>query len=258
MSSPTRLADPESEGTLEERELIEAARAHGMPAAVKAGVWSAVVAHGVGAVASAQAAAAAGSAANSATLAGLWSWKGIVLLAAVGATTATGMRLMRPSSPTSPPPSAHVSPAIPVAVPNPAASTDDRSESAATEDTPGAVDALPRPVPRPPERRRASGAALVGTEAALPASRLADEARSLVEARRLLRIGAIPAARAALEQANREFADGHLGQEREVLLIEALAQSGQGELARSRAATFLRTYPSSPHAADVRHHAEGK
>jgi outer membrane protein assembly factor BamD (BamD/ComL family) len=90
----------------------------------------------------------------------------------------------------------------------------------------------------------------------LPPSRLAEEAQNLVEARRLLRSGATTAALSALEQGSREFAGGRLEQEREALFIEALAQSGQTELARRRATVFLRNHPGSPHAADVKRHVD--
>jgi outer membrane protein assembly factor BamD (BamD/ComL family) len=73
-----------------------------------------------------------------------------------------------------------------------------------------------------------------------------------------LRTGAVAAAISALQQADREFAGGRLRQEREALLIDALAQNGQLDLARRRAADFLRNYPASPHAADVRHHVDAK
>ena len=256
MSDPKRLVEPESQGTLEERELIEAARARGMPAAAKAAVWSAVVVQSVGAVASAQAAAAVGSAAKGGALAVLWSWKGIVVLAAVGATAATAGRLLYPGGPSSPPPPAQVAPAASRPVASPSRSA--RSDAPKAAESPTAAEPPPHVAARPPERGRPTRAAPAGTETALPASRLAEEAQSLVEARRLLRTGAVSAALSALEQADREFAGGRLGQEREALLIEALAQAGQGDLARRRAAAFLRNYPSSPHAGDVKRHVEGK
>jgi outer membrane protein assembly factor BamD (BamD/ComL family) len=43
-----------------------------------------------------------------------------------------------------------------------------------------------------------------------------------------------------------------LGQEREALTIEAMAQAGQHRAALQRADQFLRAYPWSPHADRVR------
>jgi type IV secretory pathway VirB10-like protein len=250
MSDPRRLSDPAGEGTTEERELIEAARARGVPPAVKAAVWSAVVAQGVGAAASA--AAATGSVAKGALLAGLWSWKGIAMLAVVGVGAATSVRLLHPSSTRSAPPATKVTPASATKVEAPSLAPPPLAPSPAVAEPP------PQAPARPLERGRPARSASVGSEAPLPASRLAEEARSLVEARRLLRAGEVAAALSALERANREFARGRLAQEREALFIDALAQSGQRDQARQRAEAFLKSYPGSPHAADVKRHVEGK
>ena len=84
------------------------------------------------------------------------------------------------------------------------------------------------------------------------ASRLAEESRMVLEARNALRSGDPGAALRLLEAARIAFPDGGLVQEREALTIEALARSGQREVASRRAEAFLRDYPKSPHAADVR------
>jgi hypothetical protein len=248
MSDPKRLVDEASEGTAEERELIEAARARRVPAAMKAAVWSAVVAQGAGVVATAEAAAATGAAAKGGALAGLWTWKGIALLAVVGAGAGASVHLLRQGSAPATAPPAHLAPAQP----RPAAS----EGASPTPPPPAATEPPPRAMPRASERGRRAVA--VGGEAALPASRLAEEAQRLVAARQLLRTGAVAAALAALAQDNREFAGGRLAQEREALFIEALAQDDQQALARQRAEVFLRNYPGSPHAADVKRHVEGK
>lgn len=84
------------------------------------------------------------------------------------------------------------------------------------------------------------------------ASRLREESRVLAEARGALRGGDPASALEKLDAALGRFPDGILLQEREVLAIEALARSGQGSAASERAAAFLRTYPTSPHATKVR------
>jgi hypothetical protein len=243
MSDPRRLLDPQGEGSSEERGLIDAARAQGVPAPMRAAIWTAVIAEGA---AVATSAAAAGSVAKGGVLAGLWSWKGVALLAVLGAGAATSAKLLQ--RPAAPP--AHVAPSAtrPALMPSAGA----RSEAAPPAEPPPAAQSAPQAAARPPERGRLARPAPAATDA----SRLAQEAQSLVEARRLLRSGAIPAALVALERAQREFAGGRLGQEREALVIEGLAQNGQVDLARRRAAAFLRDYPGSPHAADVRRHVE--
>jgi hypothetical protein len=79
-------------------------------------------------------------------------------------------------------------------------------------------------------------------------SRLREESQMVAGARGLLRGGQAVAALARLEEARAKFPGGVLGQEREALSIEALAESGQRAVARERARAFLRAWPSSPHA----------
>jgi outer membrane protein assembly factor BamD (BamD/ComL family) len=52
-----------------------------------------------------------------------------------------------------------------------------------------------------------------------------------------------------LADAAQRFPGGVLGQERELLSIEALAASGQSASARQRAAAFMQAHPDSAHAA---------
>jgi outer membrane protein assembly factor BamD (BamD/ComL family) len=55
-----------------------------------------------------------------------------------------------------------------------------------------------------------------------------------------------------LDDAQRRFGNGVLGEEREALRIEALAHTGNRTQAASRAKAFLSAHPRSPHASDVR------
>jgi outer membrane protein assembly factor BamD (BamD/ComL family) len=71
-------------------------------------------------------------------------------------------------------------------------------------------------------------------------------------ARSALRSGNPGEALRLIQQIQGKFGAGLLGQEREALTIEALGRSGQREQARTRAEAFLRAFPSSPHAQDVR------
>ena len=91
----------------------------------------------------------------------------------------------------------------------------------------------------------------VEVSAAENESRLREESQRLGEARDALRHGDAQGALARLDELRRRFPGGMLAQEREALAIEALARSGQGGEARSRAEAFKKAYPASPHAARV-------
>lgn len=56
----------------------------------------------------------------------------------------------------------------------------------------------------------------------------------------------------------RRFAAGVLGQEREVIAVEALARLGRSEDAKRRAATFRQTFPNSAHREKVESAASGR
>jgi hypothetical protein len=81
---------------------------------------------------------------------------------------------------------------------------------------------------------------------------LRDESALLGNARAAVRRGDSRSALASLEVARTRYPSGALVQEREVLTIEALAQSGDADAASSHASRFLTAFPSSPHAAHVR------
>jgi hypothetical protein len=87
---------------------------------------------------------------------------------------------------------------------------------------------------------------------AVETSTLREESRMLLEARAALRSKNPTLALELLHRAASRFSHGVLGEEREALMIEALAQEGQRQLAAERAEAFLRHFQRSPHAADVR------
>lgn len=91
----------------------------------------------------------------------------------------------------------------------------------------------------PPDTRRARAKAK--TEVAL-----------VQLARDALRSGEAPRALGYLAQADREVPDGVLGQEREVLTIEALAATGRAAGASERARAYLAAHPESPFVERVR------
>jgi hypothetical protein len=79
-----------------------------------------------------------------------------------------------------------------------------------------------------------------------------EEGHLLARAREALRAGASDRAFELLDEASRKFARGQLGQEREVLRIEALFVTGQHSRGRERALRFLEKHSESAHAVRVR------
>jgi hypothetical protein len=84
------------------------------------------------------------------------------------------------------------------------------------------------------------------------ASRLREESAAVLAIRKTLLSGDPREALRMLDRAAADFPNGALVQEREALAIRALVDSGQKDTARRRGEAFLRAYPRSPHAAEVR------
>jgi len=86
-------------------------------------------------------------------------------------------------------------------------------------------------------------------------SQLKAEAAALNSARASLRAGQLTEASAQLEASRRQFSAPELYQEREALTIELLARSGQVSVAQQRASAFVKRFPESPHADQIRRFA---
>jgi hypothetical protein len=245
MNDPRRWADEEGDATEIERDLIRAARAAGPSSDEQKQIWLGIAAQCVPPAAGVGTGAAATAAAAPAKGSGLWalvSLKTVVVVAAVGGGAITGYGLTHHSRPPAAPPVQTAN--APVLVPAELASpTADPNAPSAAE--PGA---LPGPTavrtnaPAPDDAKKSR------------ASRLAEESRVVLDARNALRSGNLGGALRMLDAARTAFPDGALTQEREALTIEALARSGQRELASRRGGAFLRDYPNSPHASDVKHY----
>lgn len=95
---------------------------------------------------------------------------------------------------------------------------------------------------------RAKGAS-AGPEAS---SRLREESAAVLAIRRALLAGNAREALALLARARADFPHGALVEEREALSVRALLGSGQPDAARLRGEAFLRRFPRSPQASDVR------
>ena len=97
--------------------------------------------------------------------------------------------------------------------------------------------------PAPPARAHAPSALR---------DQLSEESALLEHARAELRSGHARAAETTLLRMQTRFPRGALTQEREVLLIEALAARGNAEAAERDARSFVAAHPESPHAVQLR------
>lgn len=132
-------------------------------------------------------------------------------------------------------------------------------EKAANEpDPPNAPPLAPTDSPAPTPAPSAaptvpSSPALVVPSA--PDIRLADEIARVRSARDALRSGNAALTLSLLDALDREHPAGTLGQEREAMRIEALANTGRTGEARSRADAFLARHPGSAFASSVGRYA---
>jgi hypothetical protein len=249
---PARLLSSDSEADTLERDLLASLQRIDVPADAKAAAWKGVTL-GIAAVATASSATAAAAesgnalgsltGAKSALSASLWSTttKLALTLALLGASAGSAYWLQQRSPPRRAPVvqprvdtpriAAPASPAPAEAVPLPAA--EDR-----------ALTSRPH---RPPHESAARGALRSAGE-----SRLAAESALLQAARARLRNGDALGAQAALDQLRKQFADGVLVQERDVLGIEVLRARGEHAAAQRAARAFVAANPNSPHTAALR------
>jgi hypothetical protein len=258
MSDPRRMIEPDGRSgdgelvTPLERELLGAGRSQKLTSPNKGRIWMGITAqilppvvpgHLPGTEAGTGAAATAGLGTAKALTAAS-AVKGAIVIAMLGGSSLAGYHAIRSHGTgdvalkrtvAAPPRSSPARAAPPVA--EPMAQTRQSQEEAV----------VPRAT-SPVVRGARDGAAARRQQP----SRLAAEGSVVLEARRTLRDGDAAGALRRLEAARGEFADGALVQEREALTIEALYRDGQHDAATHRAASFLRAYPGSPHAASVR------
>jgi hypothetical protein len=281
---PKRWLEEGGGATFEERELLRAGRDTRLPDALRKSVWAGVT---TGIAAFETAAAAGGAAQNGAAVKSalaLLSSTAVKGLAALAIAGGVGLGVVSLRAPVQPPRSAPLSGAAPSMAAEPPASK--ASEQASpVEDLPRASElearepqdtakagtptwsgtqesrvraprarpslrsAPPAPVSRPVDGEPSP---VEGSQEVRRASRLAEESASVVAIRKTLLAGEPAEALRMLDRASAQFPDGVLGQERESLAVRALVQSGQKEAARRRGEAFLRAFPRSPHAAELR------
>jgi len=83
-------------------------------------------------------------------------------------------------------------------------------------------------------------------------SLLAREVAALDAARTALAVGANASALRQIERYHREFPQGELSADADVVAIEALAAEGQSAATKRAASRFLQRHPRDPHAARIR------
>jgi hypothetical protein len=129
--------------------------------------------------------------------------------------------------------------------------------AAATEPAP-ASEAAPASTPPAPGHgarpRKSSGASLSSraSQTSAAESLLAREVAALDAARTALAVGASASALRQIERYHRDFPQGELSADADVVAIEALAAEGERAATKRAARRFLRQYPRDPHVAHIR------
>ena len=226
MTDPKRLSEA-VDASAEELDLLRLAQP-GMPVGERAAVWSRIAAQvSLPLPPGAGPATSSGGAVTSPVSSVVGSGKVLAVVALVAALGAGGYGVLRGALAGGKPPVLGAAPQAPL----------NRVASQPAE-------ALPPP-----------------SEPVLPASPasssslLREESLAVLEVRRALRAGDAALALRQLGEMETRFPRAALVQEREALMVEALASSGARALAERRAQAFLRRYPKSPYAADVERHA---
>ena len=83
-------------------------------------------------------------------------------------------------------------------------------------------------------------------------SSLAEEVAALDRARAASSAGSFQAAARLIDDYHRQFPDGALGADAEVIALDALSASHDRAAVTARAARFLAQHPNDPHAGHVR------
>jgi hypothetical protein len=231
-----------------ERELLSIGARLEPPPGAEARVWQALAGTiAAAAVAGSAADASSKTAAATSTSAGLTTAKivaAVIALATLVGLVALGRYLISPAKDPRPPASVAIVPGGEA----PATPAPPAPPSAAT--APSWPDEVPPPPP-PVEANRTRPARRA-PPAPSPQSHLRQETTLIREARQALRGGDSAQALRLLDECRRLFPTGVLEQERERLAIEALVADGRAAEASARAGEFLRKYPDSPHASEVR------
>jgi len=207
------------------------------PRDAEARVWAALAGALGGAAVAAGAEASTKTTTTAANVkAGLLSMKVVALAAGLTALVALGLTVFAPPKSAAPPAAAPPAPAAATREPEPrpaAPPVEMPAEHAPTSAAPPAQAAAPH-------------------RSVSPARRLVEETTLIRDARQALRAGDTGRALRLLAESRRLFPSGVLQQERERLAVEALVKAERRTEASARARAFLRRYPDSPHASEIR------
>jgi hypothetical protein len=238
MTDPKYMTDEASDASEFERELLQAAQSVQLSADEKQAIWAGVALQALPALSAAPSVAPA-AAASKAALGLTPLLKGALLILGLGGLSAAGYWLSHAPARA---PSVRLTVNTALAAPSAAPNSPEVPVSAGQPAAPPSASAR-EASPLPPIRDASAND---------KKSALSDESGAVLEIRRTLRAGDAASALRLLEQARQRFPNGALSQEREALSIEALAKSGAGAAAARKARAFLRAYPKSPYASDVR------
>jgi TolA-binding protein len=175
--------------------------------------------------------------------------KWLALGAAGGASLTAAVMLARTPVRSSPPAvsRAAVAPVVSTATPRPRG----QAPAQALEDPPAAREARPAGHPRP-AGVRVAGTARPPEAVPPPGSVLAAEVARIDTARAVSAMGDHDEAIRLIERYHREFPEGMLAPDADVVALEACAAKGDAAGTARRAGLFLTRYPDDPHAPRVR------
>lgn len=263
MNAPKRWSDVGGGATRDEKALLEAGANETMPNDLRERLWASIalatVASSAAATVTAEAAGrgSLGSAATAApttkglTLLSSSLAKGVVALAMFGGIgTGTVLLDSKPAAKSTPTSSSGAAArSLPVAsAPTSAATRANEPESDSKD-----ADSAPQTAPPPSAVVSARHEKLRSAASAeLPVSRLREESLAVLAIRKSLLARQASEALRLLADAQRDFPGGVLTEEREALTVRALLAAGQKAAAQRRGAAFLKSFPRSAHAAEVR------
>jgi len=261
VNAPKRWSDVGGGATRDEKALLEAGTSETMPTDLRERLWASIA---LAAAASSAAATVTTEAASrgalgatpvASTTKGLTLLssslaKGVVAVAMLGG-IGSGAALLhtKPATKPAPPsPSQTARPLPSASAPATTARTTSESESNSSLGD-GEREVAPATSAVVSARREKLRSA---ASVELPVSRLREESLAVLAIRKSLLAGRASEALRLLQGAQRDFPGGVLTEEREALTVRALFAAGQKAAAQQRGAAFLKSFPRSAHAAEVR------
>jgi hypothetical protein len=257
MNDPKRWLDDDGVASSEERALLEAGRDDRIPVALRERVWLGVAAGASAAAVPSAAAAALPKGAVSKGVLSLFTGslgKGLLGVALVsgaglgvfGLRASKKMASNSTAVPSQPSRTTSIAPIAPPPIAPPVTEPKTGDEDLPPQDVLSPAIVPPRPAPSHATTAKAASGSRPAD------SRLREESAAVLAVRNALVSGDAALALRLLDRARVDFPNGALAEDREALTVRALATGGQKEAAHSRGESFLRAFPKSPYAAEVR------